>query len=70
MLEVEDNWDHTYGNVSGYRWEHPSHSSAGNGSDSPHPFLPSRALPDLGNKQPPPPASCPQTVAQRPQHPI
>lgn len=67
MLEVEENWHHTYRDVSGYSWEHSSHSSARNSTDFPLPFLPSRALPDLGDKQPPPLLSCPQTM---PQHPI
>lgn len=52
MPEVEDNWHHTYGDVSGSGWEHPSHSKAGNSSDSPLPFLPSRALPDWGINNP------------------
>lgn len=66
ILKVEDNWDHTNGDVSGCSWEHPSHSRAGNGPGSPLPFLPSRALPDSGDKQSPPPASCPQIVPQSP----
>lgn len=64
MPEVEDNWDPPHGDISG--WKHPSHSGAGNSPDSPLPFLPSRAFPDLGNQQPLPPASCPQTMPQHP----
>lgn len=59
MLEVEDSWNHTYGDVSGYSREHPSHSVLGTARAVPSLSFPAGRFRTWGTNNPHELSPCP-----------